>query len=78
MDSYLYVLVFLISMQKLGRARKILNDLVHGYSGTDAGCCLTAANNISTRITNSHITLQAGLLRGMCKWTPKIKADTIV
>jgi hypothetical protein len=29
---------------------------VHGYSGTDAVCCLTAANNISTRITNSHVT----------------------
>ena len=28
---------------------------VHGYSGTDAICCLTAANNISMRVTNSNV-----------------------
>jgi hypothetical protein len=28
---------------------------VHSYSGTDAICCLTAANNISIRITNSNV-----------------------
>ena len=28
---------------------------VHDYSGTDAICCLTAANNIRMRLINSNV-----------------------